>query len=50
MAYDREVAGVNPGNVNWMDVSNLLVVTLKKKLKIKVTKLGKPKKQFKKTL
>jgi hypothetical protein len=40
--------GLNPA-VYWMDVSNLLAITLKEKLKIKVAKWGTPKKYFKKT-
>ena len=30
MAHDQEVVGSNPGTVYWMDVSNLLAITLKK--------------------
>jgi hypothetical protein len=47
MAHDQEVMGSNPGTVYWMDVNNLLAITLKEKLKIKVAKWGKPKKYFK---
>jgi hypothetical protein len=47
MAHDQEVVGTNPGTVCRMDVSNLLAITLKKKLKIKVAKWGTPKKFFK---
>jgi hypothetical protein len=37
MAHDQEVVGSNPSTVYWMDVSNLLAITLKiEKLKIKV--------------
>jgi hypothetical protein len=32
--------GSNPGTIYWMDVSNLLAITLKEKLKIKVAKWG----------
>jgi hypothetical protein len=39
--------GSNPA-VYWKDVSNLLAITLKEKLKIKVVKWGTPKKIFKK--
>jgi hypothetical protein len=44
MAHGQEVLGSNPDTVNWMDVSNLLAITLKGKLKIKVAKWGTPKK------
>ncbi len=44
MAHYLEVVGSNPGTVYWMDVSDLLAITLKEKLKIKVAKWGKPKK------
>jgi hypothetical protein len=50
MAHDQEVVGSNPGTVYWMDVSDLLAITLKKIWKIKVAKLGTPKKSFKKTI
>jgi hypothetical protein len=30
MAHDQEVVGSNPKTVCWMDVSNLLGITLKK--------------------
>ncbi len=30
MAHDQEVMGSNPGAVYWMDVSDLLAITLKK--------------------
>jgi hypothetical protein len=33
IAHDREVVGSNPGTVYWMDVSNLLAITLKKNWK-----------------
>jgi hypothetical protein len=33
MAHDQEVMGSNPGTVNWMDVSGLLAITLKKNWK-----------------
>jgi hypothetical protein len=45
MAHDQ---GSNPGAVYWMDVSELLAITFKKKLKVKVTEWGTPKKIFKK--
>jgi hypothetical protein len=35
MAYDREAVSSNPGIVYWMDVSILLVITLKKTWKYK---------------
>jgi hypothetical protein len=40
------MTGSYPGNVYWMDVSDLLAITLKKKLKIKVAKWETPKKYF----
>jgi len=40
--------GSNPSTVYSMDVSNLLAITLKKKLKIKVAKWGTPKKYLRK--
>ena len=46
MAQYREVVGSNPVTVYWMDVSNLLAITLKEKLKIKVAKQGTPKKIY----
>jgi hypothetical protein len=48
MAHDQEVLGSNPGTMYWMDVSNLLAITLKEKLKIKVAKWGTQKKYLKK--
>jgi len=36
--------GSNLGTVYWMDVSDSLAITLKKKLKMKVAKWGTPKK------
>jgi hypothetical protein len=45
-----KVDGSNHGTVYWMDVSNLLAITLKEKLKIKVAKWGTPKKIFKKRI
>jgi hypothetical protein len=33
MAHDQDVVGSNPGAVYWMDVSELLAITLKKNLK-----------------
>jgi hypothetical protein len=50
MAHDPEVVGSNPGTIYWMDVSDLLAITLKEKLKIKVAKWGIPKKYLKKEL
>jgi hypothetical protein len=44
MAHDLEVVGSNPGTIYWMDVSDLLAITLKEKLKIKAAKWGKPQK------
>ena len=34
MAHDQEVVGSNPGTVYWMDVSDLLDITLMKNRKI----------------
>jgi hypothetical protein len=39
MAHDQEVVGSNPGTIYWMDVSNLLAITLKKNY-INVKNLG----------
>ena len=50
MDHDQEVLGSNPGTIYWMDVSDLLAITLKEKLKIKVAKWGKPKKYLKKKI
>ncbi len=44
MARDQEFVGLNPDTVYWMDVSDLLAITLKEKLKIKVAKWVTPKK------
>jgi hypothetical protein len=33
MAHDQEVVGSHPGTVYWMDVSDLLAITLKKNWK-----------------
>jgi hypothetical protein len=44
MAHDREVLGSNPSTIYWMDVSNLLAITITEKLKIKVANWGTPKK------
>ena len=44
MAHDQEVVSSNPGTIYWMDVSDLLAITLKEKLKIKIAKRGTPKK------
>ncbi len=49
ITHDQEVVGSNPGTVYWMDVSNLLAITLKKTItytkikKIKVAEWGTPK-------
>jgi hypothetical protein len=39
---NRSWAGSNPSTIFWMDVSDLLAITLKEKLKIKVAKWGTP--------
>jgi hypothetical protein len=44
MANDQEVVGSHPGTLYWMDVSDLLAITFKEKMKIKVAKWGTPKK------
>ncbi len=46
MAHDQEVVGSNLGIAYWMDVSNLLAITLEEKLKIKVAKWGTLKKKY----
>jgi hypothetical protein len=40
----------NPGTVYWMDVSDNASYYIKEKLKIKIAKMGTPKKYFKKLL
>jgi hypothetical protein len=45
MAHYQEVVGSNPSTIFWMDVSHLLAITLKEKLKIKVAKWGTPNKK-----
>ncbi len=40
MAHDQEVVGSNPGTVYWMNVSDLLAIILKEKLKINIAELG----------
>jgi hypothetical protein len=45
MAHDQEVVGSNPGTVYWMDVSNLLAITLKK-IENKGSQMGHTKKVF----
>jgi hypothetical protein len=50
MAHDQEVVGSNPKTVYWMDVSDLLAITLKKNRKIKVAKWCTPKKYLKKNI
>jgi hypothetical protein len=49
MAHDQEFVGSNPDTVYWMNVSDLLAITLKENLKIKVAKWGTPKKYRKKS-
>jgi len=46
MAHDQEVVGSNPSTIYWLDVSDLLAITLKKKLKLKVAKWGTSKKKI----
>jgi hypothetical protein len=50
MAHDQEVVGSNPKTVYWMDISDLLAITLKKNWKIKAAKWGTPKKYKKRLL
>jgi hypothetical protein len=45
MAHDQEVVGSNPSTVYWMDVSDLLAITLKK-IENKGSQMGHPKKNF----
>jgi hypothetical protein len=40
MAHDQEVVDSNPGTVYWMNVSDLLAIILKEKLKINVAEWG----------
>ncbi len=44
--YDQEVVGSNPNTVYWIDVSDLLNITLKKNWEIKVAKWGTQKNNF----
>ncbi len=44
MAHGQEVVGSNPGTEYWMDVSDLLAITLKT-IEVKVAKWGTPKKK-----
>jgi hypothetical protein len=51
MAHDQQVVSSNPGTVYWMDVCKQFAsYYIKEKLKIKVAKLGTPKKYFKKKM
>jgi len=45
MAHDQEVVGSNPGTVYWMDVCDLLAISLKK-IENKGSQMGRPKKIF----
>jgi hypothetical protein len=38
IALDQEVMGSNPGTLYWMNVIDLLAITLQEKFKIKVAK------------
>jgi hypothetical protein len=38
MAHDQEVMGSNPHTIYWMDVSDLLAISFKEKLRIKKKK------------
>jgi hypothetical protein len=42
MAHDQEVMSSDPATVYWMDVSNLLAITLQKNTEIKFAKWGTP--------
>jgi hypothetical protein len=44
MAHDQEVMGSNLGTVYWMDVSDLLAITLKRKAENKGSQMGHTKK------
>jgi hypothetical protein len=46
MAHDQEVVISIPGTVYWMDVSDDASYYILRKLKIKVAKLGTPKKNI----
>ncbi len=46
MTHDQEVVGSNPGTVYWMDVSDLLAITLKEKIENKGSQMGHTKKNF----
>jgi hypothetical protein len=48
MAHDQEVMGSNPGTVYWMDVRNLIAITLKRKIENKDSQMGHTKKILKK--
>jgi hypothetical protein len=39
MAHDQEVVGSNPSTIYWMDVSDLLAITLKRKIENKSTQV-----------
>ena len=45
-AHDQEVVGSNPGTIYWMDVSDLLAITLKEKLENKGSQMGHTKNTF----
>jgi hypothetical protein len=40
MVHDQEVVGSNLGTVYWMDVSDLLAITLKRKIENKGSQMG----------
>jgi hypothetical protein len=40
MAHDQEVVGSNTGTKYWMDVSDLLAITLKRKIENKGSQMG----------
>jgi hypothetical protein len=47
MAHDQEAEGSNPGTIYWMDVSDLLAITLKK-FENKGSQMGHTKKNIEK--
>jgi hypothetical protein len=49
MTHDQEVVGSNPDSIYWMDVSDLLAITLRK-IENKGSQMGQTKKIFNKFL
>ena len=46
MAHDQEVMGSKPDTLYWINVSNLLAITLKKKIENKGSQMGHTKNIF----